>query len=115
VISDQPEKQDHRRSDPRKLLSLLDMGDPHGTAVEITGFSERDDGIIDVDATIYAKKASHKGIIIGKKNGAMLQKDRKSYHAPILKRFDVEGVLKLWVKVKEGWRENLHLIRNFRI
>ena len=46
---------------------------PHGTAVEITRFSERDDGIIDLEATIYCEKASHKGIIIGK-HGAMLKK-----------------------------------------
>ena len=46
---------------------------PHGTAVEITRFSERDNEIIDLEATIYCEKASHKGIIIGKQ-GAMLKK-----------------------------------------
>ena len=56
-----------------KLLWNLEKEIPHGTAVEITKFSERDDGIIDLDATIYCEKASHKGIIIGK-NGQMLKK-----------------------------------------
>ena len=48
-----------------KLLWCLDREIPHGTAVEITKFSERENGIIDIDATIYCEKSGHKGIIIG--------------------------------------------------
>ena len=56
-----------------KLLLCLDKEIPHGTAVGDPKFSERDSGVVDVDATIYCEKASHKGIIIGKQ-GAMLKK-----------------------------------------
>ena len=72
-ISDQPERQIMGELIREKLLLCLDKEIPHGTAVEITKFSERDSGVIDVDATIYCEKASHKGIIIGKQ-GAMLKK-----------------------------------------
>ena len=73
VTTDQPEKQVCAELIREKLLLNLEREVPHGTAVEITRFSERDDGIIDLEATIYCEKASHKGIIIGK-HGAMLKK-----------------------------------------
>lgn len=73
MTSDQPERQVIAEIIREKLLWNLEREIPHGTAVEITKFSERDNGVIDVDATIYCEKASHKGIIIGK-NGAMLKK-----------------------------------------
>ncbi|MGE4354235.1 MAG: GTPase Era, partial [Oscillospiraceae bacterium] len=73
MITDQPEKQICAEIVREKLLICLDKEIPHGTAVEVTRFSERDNGIIDLDVTIYCEKASHKGIIIGKQ-GAMLKK-----------------------------------------
>ena len=73
MTTDQPERQVMAEIIREKLLWCLDREIPHGTAVEITTFSERDSGIIDIDATIYCEKASHKGIIIGKQ-GAMLKK-----------------------------------------
>ena len=63
--TDQPERQVMAEIIREKLLWCLDKEIPHGTAVEITRFTERDNGIIDLDATIYCEKASHKGIIIG--------------------------------------------------
>ena len=73
ATTDQPERQVMAEIIREKLLWCLDREIPHGTAVEITKFSERDNGIIDLDATIYCEKASHKGIIIGK-HGDMLKK-----------------------------------------
>ena len=73
VTTDQPEKQVMAEIIREKLLWNLEKEIPHGTAVEINRFTERDNGIIDLDATIYCEKASHKGIIIGK-NGEMLKK-----------------------------------------
>ena len=73
MISDQPEKQICAELVREKLLLCLDKEIPHGTAIEVTKFSERENGIIDMDVTIFCEKASHKGIIIGK-NGAMLRK-----------------------------------------
>ena len=73
VTTDQPERQVMAEIIREKLLWNLEKEIPHGTAVEITTFTERENGIIDLDATIYCEKASHKGIIIGKQ-GAMLKK-----------------------------------------
>ena len=73
MITDQPERQICAELVREKLLNCLDKEVPHGTAVEITRFHERDDGVIEIDATIYCEKDSHKGIIIGK-HGAMLKK-----------------------------------------
>ena len=73
VVTDQPERQIMAEIVREKLLRNLDKEIPHGTAVEVTKFSERDSGVIDLDVTIYCEKASHKGIIIGK-GGAMLKK-----------------------------------------
>ena len=73
VTTDQPERQVMAEIIREKILWTLDREIPHGTAVEITKFSERDNGIVDIDATIYCEKASHKGIIIGK-HGDMLKK-----------------------------------------
>ena len=112
MITDQPERQVCAEIIREKLLLCLDKEIPHGTAVEVTRFSERDNEIIDLDATIYCEKASHKGIIIGK-GGAMLKK------VSTLARTDIEAFmgtkvfLQTWVKVKENWRDNINLIHNF--
>ena len=97
--SDQPERQVVGEIVREKLLLCLDKEIPHGTAVEITKFSERDSGVIDVDATIYCEKASHKGIIIGKQ-GAMLKKISTLARHDIEKFMGTKVYLETWVKVK---------------
>ena len=95
-----------------KLLWNLEKEIPHGTAVEITTFTERDNGIIDLDATIYCEKASHKGIIIGKQ-GAMLKKISSLARGDCEKFMGTKVYLTTWVKVKENWRDSDFLVRNF--
>ena len=112
MISDQPERQMMAEILREKLLLCLDKEIPHGTAVEITKFSERDSGVIDVDATIYCEKASHKGIIIGK-GGAMLKKISSLARQDMERFMGTKVFLQTWVKVKENWRDNVNLIRNF--
>ena len=112
VTTDQPERQVCAELIREKLLYNLDREIPHGTAVEITRFSERDNGIIDLEATIYCEKASHKGIIIGK-NGAMLKKIGESARADIEAFMGTKVYLQTWVKVKEKWRDSQFLLRNF--
>ena len=112
MITDQPERQICAELVREKLLKCLDKEIPHGTAVEVTKFSERDNGIIDLEVTIFCEKDSHKGIIIGKK-GAMLKKIGE------LARLDIEDFmgtrvnLQTWVKVKENWRDSMASLRNF--
>ena len=112
MTSDQPERQVIAEIIREKLLWNLDREIPHGTAVEITKFSERDSGVIDVDATIYCEKASHKGIIIGK-NGAMLKKISTAAREDCERFMGTKVFLQTWVKVKENWRDSDFLIRNF--
>ena len=101
MISDQPEKQICAELVREKLLLCLDKEIPHGTAIEVTKFSERDNGIIDMDVTIFCEKASHKGIIIGK-NGAMLRKIGEMARTDIEAFMGTKVFLQTWVKVKEN-------------
>ena len=110
--SDQPERQVVGELVREKLLLCLDKEIPHGTAVEITRFSERDSGVIDVEAVIYCEKASHKGIIIGKQ-GAMLKKISTMARRDIEKFMGTKVYLETWVKVKENWRDNMNYVRSF--
>ena len=112
LTTDQPERQVMAEIIREKLLWCLEREIPHGTAVEITKFSERDSGIIDLDATIYCEKASHKGIIIGKQ-GAMLKKISTMARTDCEKFMGTKVYLTTWVKVKESWRDSDFLIRNF--
>ena len=112
MTSDQPERQVIAEIIREKMLWCLDKEIPHGTAVEITRFSERDNGIVDVEATIYCEKASHKGIIIGKQ-GQMLKKISTMARADCEKFMGTKVYLQTWIKVKEHWRDSDALIRNF--
>ncbi len=112
MFTDQPERQIVAELVREKLLLCLQREVPHGTAVEVTKFSEREDGIIDLDVTIYCEKASHKGIIIGKQ-GAMLKKIGEMARRDIEAFLGTKVFLQTWVKVKENWRDSQSLIRNF--
>lgn len=112
MTTDQPERQVMAEILREKMLRLLQREIPHGTAVEITRFSERDNEIIDVEATIYCEKASHKGIIIGKQ-GAMLKRISTSARKDMERFMGTKVFLTTWVKVKENWRDNLAAIHNF--
>lgn len=112
VTTDQPERQVMAEIIREKLLWCLDREVPHGTAVEITTFSERDSGIIDIDATIYCEKASHKSIIIGKR-GEMLKKISSMARADCERFMGTKVYLTTWVKVKENWRDSDFMVRNF--
>ena len=112
MITDQPERQICAELLREKLLVCLDKEVPHGTAVEVSKFSERDNGIVDIEMTIYCEKASHKGIIIGK-NGSMLKKIGQLAREDIEEFLDTKVYLQTWVKVKENWRDSGSLLRNF--
>jgi len=112
LTTDQPERQVMAEIIREKLLWCLDREIPHGTAVEVTKFTERDNGIIDLDATIYCEKASHKGIIIGKQ-GAMLKKISTMARNDCERFMGTKVFLTTWVKVKENWRDSDFLVRNF--
>jgi GTP-binding protein Era len=115
MTTDQPENQIIAEIIREKLLICMDKEIPHGTAIEITKFAERDsndDVVIDVDATIYCERASHKGMIIGK-NGAMLKKIGQMARVDIERFMGAKVFLQTWVKVRTNWRDNEAAVRNF--
>ncbi len=112
MVTDQPDRQVVGEIVREKLLRSLDKEIPHGTAVEITRFAERDDEVIEVEATIYCEKKSHKGIIIGK-NGEMLKRISTEARHDIERFMGAKVYLQTWVKVKENWRDNANYIRSF--
>ena len=112
MITDQPERQICAEYIREKLLMCLDKEIPHGTAVEITNFSERDSGITDIEATIYCEKESHKRIIIGK-GGSMLRKVGELARKDIEELTGTKVNLQTWVKVRENWRDSAASLRNF--
>lgn len=112
TLTDQPERQLAAEMLREKLLLSLDKEIPHGTAVVIEKMRQRDDGILDIEATIYCERDSHKGIIIGK-GGSMLKKVSSKARADMESFFDCKVNLQTWVKVKEDWRNRDGLLRNF--
>lgn len=113
TLTDQPERVLAAEMIREKMLRLLQEEVPHGVAVSIERFSERDDrDLLDIDATIYCEKESHKGIVIGK-HGAMLKKISTFARQDMEAFFGCQVNLHCWVKVKEGWRDREGLIHNF--
>ena len=113
TLTDQPERVLAAEIIREKMLRLLDKEIPHGTAVAIEKMREREDkDILDIEATIYCERESHKGIIIGKQ-GAMLKKISTLARHDLESFFDIKVNLKCWVKVKEDWRNREGLIHNF--
>ena len=111
MTTDQPDAQVCAEILREKMLLCLDKEIPHGTAVEVTRFTEREDtGIIDLDVTIYCEKASHKGIIISK-HGDMLKRISSLARRDIEKFMGAKVYMETWVKVKENWRDDVNFIR----
>ncbi|MCQ2455102.1 MAG: GTPase Era [Clostridia bacterium] len=115
-VTDQSEKVMVAEIIREKLLRSLAKEIPHGIAVDIERFYERDtangEPILEVEATVFCEKDTHKGIIIGK-GGAMLKKIGSSARDDIEKFFGIKANLKIWIKVKEGWRNNRGMIHTF--
>ena len=115
TVTDQPERQITAELIREKALRCLKDEVPHGIAVTIERMEDRKRGhepIVDIDAVIICERDSHKGIIIGK-NGATLKKIGTAARYEIERMLGCQVNLKLWVKVKRGWRDSDYLIKNF--
>lgn len=111
TLTDQPERTLAAEMIREKLLYVLSDELPHGIGVVIERMKERSNAeIIDIDATVYCEKESHKGMVIGKK-GAVLKKIGSEARADIEHFLDCKVNLKLWVKVKEDWRNREGMLR----
>lgn len=111
MITDMTEREVAAEIIREKLLRMMDKEVPHGIAIEIMQYKE-EENITRIIATIYCEKASHKGMIIGK-NGEMLKKIGQSARLDIEKMTQNKAYIELWVKVKEDWRNNNYLMREF--
>ncbi|MDF2632168.1 MAG: GTPase Era [Caproiciproducens sp.] len=113
TLTDQPERVLAGEIVREKLLRLCSKEVPHGIAVVVEQMREREDksNITDIEATIYCEKESHKGIVIGK-DGAMLKKVGTMARGDMERFFDCKVNLKLWVKVKEDWRNRSAALRS---
>ncbi len=112
TLTDQPERVIVAEIIREKILRLCDKEIPHGTAVVIEKMKTRDNGVLDIDATIYCERDTHKRIIIGK-GGAMLKKISTFARQDIERFFDCKVFLQTWVKVKEDWRNRAQILQNF--
>lgn len=115
-ITDQPEKVIMAEIIREKALENLSEEIPHGIAVTIESLNERDsrsgEAILDIEATLFCERESHKRIVIGK-GGAMLKKMGSEARADLEAFFMIKVNLNIWVKVKEGWRNREGMIKNF--
>ena len=100
TLTDQPERVIASEIIREKILRLCNAEIPHGTAVVIEKMKTRENGILDIDATIFCEKESHKRILIGK-NGAMLKKISTFARQDMERFFDCKVFLQVWIKVKE--------------
>ena len=113
IYTDMPEKFIVSEIIREKILELTEEEVPHGTAVDITSMKERENkDLIDIEATIFCEKDSHKGMIIGKQ-GKMLKEIGTRARVDIESLLDCKINLQLWVKVKNDWRDNKGALKNF--
>lgn len=113
TVTDQPERQIAAEMIREKSLRNLAEEVPHGIAVTVEKMHERESGgLIDLEATIYCERDSHKGIIIGKQ-GAMLKKIGQDARKEIEMMVGCKVNLQLWVKVKKDWRDSELMLKNF--
>lgn len=95
-----------------KALHLLREEVPHSLAVVIEEYKERESGNLYIHAVIYCERNSQKGILIGK-NGTMLKEIGRRAREDMENLFGTRVFLELWVKVKEDWRNEERLLKNF--
>lgn len=113
TLTDQSERVLAAEMIREKILRHTDKEIPHGTAVVVEKMRQREDtGILDIDATIYCEKDTHKGIIIGK-GGNMLKKISTLARQDMERFFECKVNLHTWIKVKEDWRNRDFLLRSF--
>ena len=112
TVTDQPMRQIAAELIREKALRLLSDEIPHGIAVTIEKMTERENGIMDIEASIICEKDSHKGIIIGK-GGSMLKKIGSAARREIEDMMETQVNLQLWVKVRREWRDSEIYMKNY--
>ena len=112
TLTDQPMRAIAAEVIREKALRLLTAEIPHGIAVTVERYHEREDGVTEIEASIICEKASHKGIVIGK-GGTMLKKIGTAARYDLEKMTGGKVFLKLFVKVRNHWRDNPQMLKNY--
>ena len=112
TVTDQPMRQIAAELIREKALRLLDDEIPHGIAVVIDRMKERENGMMDNEASIICERESHKGIIIGK-GGGMLKRIGTEARREIEQMMETRVNLQLWVKVRKEWRDSELYMKNY--
>ena len=110
MMTDQPERLICGELIREKALMHLKEEVPHGIGVEMMAMNKLNDSFMEIHATIYCERDAHKGIIIGK-HGSMLQRIGQEARMDIEKLLGMHVNLKLWVKVRPGWRDRTDDLR----
>lgn len=112
MITDQPERFIISEIIREKILQNLDEEVPHGTAVEVMSVKEnKETNKLEINATIYCEKDSHKAIIIGK-GGQMMKRIGQSSRRDIERLMGSKVFLELWVKVRKDWRDSPSVLKD---
>ncbi len=114
ALTDQPERVLAAELVREQLMRALYEEIPHGVVCETERFEEQEDGQIEIDVLIVCEKDSHKSIIIGRQ-GSMLKSVGTAARAEIEKMLDAPVFLKLWVKVKNDWRNNAYFLSELSV
>ncbi|MCL2545177.1 MAG: GTPase Era [Clostridia bacterium] len=110
MITDQPERMICAEIIREKALARLREEVPHGIGVEMMSMQPLSEGLMEIHATIYCERPSHKGILIGKQ-GAMLKAIGTAARLDIESLLDMRVSLQLWIKVREDWRNRADDLR----
>ncbi len=95
-----------------KLFMSLQQELPYSTAVEIEFWNEDPEkNLVNIGAIIYTTKNNHKGMIIGK-GGQNLKQIGIKARTEIEEMLEQKVMLELWVKVREGWTEDVGFLRS---
>jgi GTP-binding protein Era len=104
-LTDQPERALASEWIREKILHHTRQEIPHATAVTVDSWNTREDGLLEIEATILVEREGQKAIVIGK-GGEMLKQVGTEARLEIEKLLGRRVGLKLWVKVRSRWRDD---------
>jgi GTP-binding protein Era len=109
-LTDQPERALAAEWIREKLLHHTRQEIPHATAVSVDSWKTREDGLLEIDATILVEREGQKAIVIGK-GGALLKQIGSEARVELERFFQTKVMLRLWVRVVQEWREDRRTLR----
>jgi GTP-binding protein Era len=113
-LTDQPERVLAAEWIREKILHHTRQEIPHASAVVVDAWKEREDGILEIDATVLVERPGQKAIVIGK-GGAMLKRVGTEARADLERFFRRRVMLRLWVRVREEWRDDRRALHELGI